>query len=937
MQPVQGLMHCLCRSLPALGLLVAMSASGQESFRVELGRDGETIGEMRPVFLTFESRALPAISPVEVARRYQRLFDSTDEPAVRIDALNRLANIQQATGQPVQSDAAEEQRLYQEVLGSYEAIVERGAFQGKLDELLYQMAKAHAYVGQSDESIQRLKQLVGLYPMSALVPEARFRIADAAFAAGSYGEAEAEYGRLIAGNDGDNLKTKARYMQGWSQFKQGIGAWNRAAASFLAVLDHHLPGKGRFGQISAGDLQLVDDTLRILALMAADTRGADATIAWLGDAGAKPYDYLLFDRLADYYSSEGRYADSVAVNRRFVDTHPDHAAVPAFMAQVVQVWGQAGEKEQARQSRAAFVAMFRSDRDYRRLDAQYRDLWRTFGRRLADFHYDQGQRSSHREDLARAAEYYEDLSKRDGAPGAILRLAGDARLQSREYTGALKNFRLAGYDTPGYGESADAAWAAITIQRDSVDGRIDRSATLQELSAEGERFGSAYRTDSRLPGLYADLANRWLERGSLESAHESARRFAVLVQQLEGSKPADQYSAWLVLGQIHTDSGDHRAAENAWRRADDLIQSGALADTDPEEIRAVKRQRAAAIYRQGEAAQTAGDTDLAVAHFQRVDSVMPGSDIAIKGRYDAANSLLLAQRWQSAINELRRFRADFPAHQLTAQISDKLVLAYASSEQPVRAGSELMTAARSSPDPWPRKLQAAELFHLGESVDRRNAIYRDYLASASEPANAHEHVRRQTMRKRLIASGESPPLYQQNMVDAELASPWHSEDTLRWSATSAMALGQSAAESFGAIPLVQPLQQSLTRKREALELARQRFAEAEQFDQQRVRSETLYRRAELYRIFARDLMSSSVPDELNALEQAQYQMLLEEEAYPFEEQAIELHARNHRLLAEDGYNEWVAKSLQALAELFPGRYDRDVQWMTWTGEPNDDA
>ncbi len=84
-----------------LSLLLVAPAMAQESFRVELGRDGETIGDMRPVFLTFESRPMPAISPSEVARRYHRLFRTSDEPEVRIDALNRLSNIRDRSGEDI--------------------------------------------------------------------------------------------------------------------------------------------------------------------------------------------------------------------------------------------------------------------------------------------------------------------------------------------------------------------------------------------------------------------------------------------------------------------------------------------------------------------------------------------------------------------------------------------------------------------------------------------------------------------------------------------------------------------------------------------------------------------------------------------------------------------------------------------------------------------
>jgi len=58
--------------------------------------------------------------------------------------------------------------------------------------------------------------------------------------------------------------------------------------------------------------------------------------------------------------------------------------------------------------------------------------------------------------------------------------------------------------------------------------------------------------------------------------------------------------------------------------------------------------------------------------------------------------------------------------------------------------------------------------------------------------------------------------------------------------------------------------------------------------------------------------------ELNA-----YELVIEEEAYPFEEQAIEVHEANYELLATGIYNPWVQKSLDRLAILMPGRYAKN--------------
>jgi hypothetical protein len=59
---------------------------------------------------------------------------------------------------------------------------------------------------------------------------------------------------------------------------------------------------------------------------------------------------------------------------------------------------------------------------------------------------------------------------------------------------------------------------------------------------------------------------------------------------------------------------------------------------------------------------------------------------------------------------------------------------------------------------------------------------------------------------------------------------------------------------------------------------------------------------------------------MGAEELEQYDILLEEQAFPFEEKAIEIHEANAARAREDVYDEWVQKSFDALARLKPARY-----------------
>ena len=72
----------------------------------------------------------------------------------------------------------------------------------------------------------------------------------------------------------------------------------------------------------------------------------------------------------------------------------------------------------------------------------------------------------------------------------------------------------------------------------------------------------------------------------------------------------------------------------------------------------------------------------------------------------------------------------------------------------------------------------------------------------------------------------------------------------------------------------------------------------------------------------RDLLESEKPADLAGEELEQYDLLLEEQAFPFEEKAIELHALNAGRSADGVYDEWVRRSFTRLAELSPARYAR---------------
>ena len=74
--------------------------------------------------------------------------------------------------------------------------------------------------------------------------------------------------------------------------------------------------------------------------------------------------------------------------------------------------------------------------------------------------------------------------------------------------------------------------------------------------------------------------------------------------------------------------------------------------------------------------------------------------------------------------------------------------------------------------------------------------------------------------------------------------------------------------------------------------------------------------------FSQSLLASERPADLSPLEKEQYELSIEEQAYPFEEKAIETHEKNLELLTLGVYSTWIDLSIAKLAKLVPARYDK---------------
>lgn len=165
-----------------------------------------------------------------------------------------------------------------------------------------------------------------------------------------------------------------------------------------------------------------------------------------------------------------------------------------------------------------------------------------------------------------------------------------------------------------------------------------------------------------------------------------------------------------------------------------------------------------------------------------------------------------------------------------------------------------------------------------------------------------------------------------HIIEASAGSKGGQTARTRFLAASAqLEMARPLFDAFDEVQLVEPLQKNLRRKKEMMEQALQLFSSV--IDQQVAETTTnaSYHIAELHRRFARALMASQRPANLNDEELEQYELLLEEQAYPFEESALQVHEANVARIAQGHFDEWTRASLEVLAQMRPARYAKKEQ------------
>jgi TolA-binding protein len=867
---------------------------------------------------------------------YRLFLDvASDDPALKAEAMRRLADLQLETAD-FEELASNVQALG--ALGStitmYEQLLESYPNYPKNDLVLYQLSRAYEAEGRIDESLATLDRLIAEYPRTEHLDEAQFRRGETLFVQKRYGDAERAYAYVLGVGGASAFYEQSLYKHGWSLFKQQ--EYDDSFKSFFDLLDRQLgtdnaAGGDRdpavlYAAMGRAQQELIDDTFRVLSIGFSYLDGPETITRHFNRRGARPYSFIAYTNLGDLYLDQERYQDAADAYHAFVELDPYHAKAPLLQVEVIEAFKKGEFADLVLEGKENFVVTYGPGSPYwqRFTFEQQPEVVAHLKSNVTDlaaYHHAEAQKTGDADEYTAAARWYraylQSFPDDANAPRTNFLLA-EVLYESGSFRDAAAEYERTAYAYPFHDNAGEAGYAALLAyakHEEELRGSA-RAAWHRQGIDSALKFAETYSAHPQAGTVQTDAAEKLFALGEFGLARDVGRRVVARVPPVE---PALQRTAWTVVAHSEFDLQDYAAAETAY-----VQLLGLVPVVDPQRGEITERI-ASSIYKQGEQARTAGQLDVAVDHFLRVSQAAPTSTVRATAEYDAGAALIQMGDWQRATTVLESFRSSFPNHELAADVTTKLAVAYVEAGNTARAASEFERIADGN-GPVEVKREAlwrsAELYETtGQSVAATSAYGRFVERYPSPVAEAVEA--RQKLVDLAAAAGNHAERarWMRDLVAADASAGSERTDRTRYlAAKSQLELAAPTRDAFLGTRLVVPLDKSLEAKQQRMQEALAAYGKAADYGIAEVTTAANYEIAELYHALSKDLYASERPRELTTEELEQYDILLEEQAFPFEEEAIELHETNAARTTEGIFDEWVRKSFAALVELSPGRY-----------------
>jgi tetratricopeptide (TPR) repeat protein len=920
----------------------------------------ETSDKVNPAWLSDASKQVASqLNHSSVVKSYQKALSVIKDPQVKARVKRRLAGLAMMESEELQAEGEtyEQQALalkkFDRTINAYNKLLADYPDHADNDKVYYQLAKAYGLKGQVAKSDKALFELLDKYPDSPLATEAHYRRAEFLYSHKKYVGASNAYKKVLERNDRPKYMINAQYMLAWSLFKQS--EYQASVDHFTALLDKLAPSETVYKSLTKNQKALIEDSFRAMSYAFSYQEGGKSIVSHFEKTGKRHYESLVFSTLGMLYQSKERYKDAADTYLAYINRHPLAPDSPDVYARVIKVYELGRFPSVIIPAKEEYSTRYGITSDWNKaqetIDSSHTVRLKEYVAQLASYFHTRGQKV--RKDQAKKEAhfnkaigwyqvYIRDFPEEKDVAQKYHR-AGDVFSLLKQPLNSANYYLKAAYDYPDYSthDRSIAGYAAVVAYRD-IATQSGLEKDKREKIKQSLKYAEAFEKDSRSISVLVDTSESLLALNDYAQARVVAQKvISKLVKSGKAQYTVDpvwntfkwnndhsakyRKAAWVVMAHSSFELSDYKKAEESYLQALKLIKK-------KEKLYPSLRQRLAiSIYRQGEHFVAKKENEKALGHFERVLVVVPEAKIKVQTQYDITAQHLILKQWAPAVKKLSVFRKRYPKHKLTPGIREKLIYAYEQSNRLPEAANELTAMANDKAlDKELRRkalYQAAEYYEKGGKVVKAIDRYRTYAHNYAKPfvvnletqnklaelyRDRKEINKRKFWLKKIIKNDKN-------------AGSERSPRSIYLAASASFELADDHWKKFVRTKLTLPLGKSIKRKQKAMQTVINKYTAVADYGVTEFATASTHRIADAYYRMSKDLMNSQRPKGLDELALEQYDILLEEQAYPFEETSIELYETNTVRTADGVYDDWVKESFSKLAEILPARYAKEEQ------------
>ena len=791
------------------------------------------------------------------------------------------------------------QQDYSSIIRHFRILSDEYRYRKGADAVHYALGFALYELGERDEAVKVFEGIIRNYPQSIYLPEMNFRIGEFYFETGQMGEARDSYMRVLNYHQ-SVFYDKAVYKLGWVYYK--IDDFKNASDLFMSIIDRTWEGKSK----EAG---LTEESISCLVMSLTHFNKIDEAVGYLQSKGVRGYSTSVLEKIGEVLIQETRYENAIYVYDFLIKSFPDNPNTPFIYERIADLYEGNGDKETAIAKREILAHQYNyttawykknhpdgSEKIDSLISKTIINVSKSYhlkGKSEADMKYLQSAIDGYRNFLLLfpKSQNYKEINL---LLAEAMFDAGTYNEAAMEYEKTAKLYQ----ETLKRGDIAYSALLTHAVIFNKTEG--ERGAVINNAVRILEAYGKDFSLSGKLEKAHYTISDMYAQIRIYNKARE------ILMPLTKGK---DSVNAYKRIAELHLEEGNLASSEDIYSKLFSVSK-------DPELLEILAKLR----YRLGDEYLKAGKLNEAVEKFNSAFTVYPDSDIG-EGSLMKIGHIHIQKKNINGIREtVGRFRKAYPnssgALSLLVEAGQQI-----ENDEPLKAAmlyEEASSITSDSKNIQKLLFAAGIIYEKNKEYNKAIEIFKKYLLKDEIPPD-REAEARYRLGYSQIKSGKK----EEGMETFSRLKERSGQTGNIFVAKAEFLILKERLNVYFGMKITQPFEETLIKKTELLNRIIKDYSDMASYKMPELLTEMFFSMGIALENFRDSILHSERPSDLTKEELEEYNFLLEEKAYPYDEKAVRAYENSLQISREyKVYNEWMQKGLERLANLRPVLYKR---------------